>query len=155
MGAGNGSAAQINLRNLGAEKTLVLLDGRRVPPSSFTNFVDIDMIPQQLVERVEIVTGGVSAVYGSDAVAGAVNFILNTKFDGLKAHGQTGISEEGDDFRWNVGGAFGAEFAGGRGHFEGSYEYRYDEGILRRSDRDFFVYAGVVGNGTQARPTNC
>ena len=152
VGGGNGVAAQVNLRNLGAERTLVLLDGRRVPPSSFTNFVDIDMIPSQLIDRVEVVTGGVSAVYGSEAVSGVVNFILNKNFNGLKAHAQMGISQRGDSEQFNAGAAFGTAFADGRGHFELSYEYRDDKGITHRSDRDWFRQSGVVGAGTAAAP---
>ena len=147
VGAGNGSAAQLNLRNIGAERTLVLMDGRRVPPSSNTNFVDIDMVPQQLVQRVETVTGGVSAVYGSDAVSGVVNFIIDKNFNGLKGHAQYGISDYGDGGAFNAGAAFGTSFADGRGHIELSYEYRDDKGVSRRSSRPWFNQPGVSGNG--------
>lgn len=152
VGGGNGNAAQLNLRNIGATRTLVLMDGRRVPPSSFTNIVDADVIPQLLVERVDTVTGGVSAVYGSDAVSGVVNFITNKKFNGVKATASAGISQYGDGGQQNLGIAAGTSFAGGRGHFEASYEYRNDDGILRRSDRAWFtrptVVASVVAAGT-------
>ena len=74
----------LNLRNLGTIRTLVLLDGHRVPGTNYDTTVDTQALPQLLVNRVEVVTGGASAVYGSDAVTGVVNFILDRKFEGLK-----------------------------------------------------------------------
>ncbi|MBB3954361.1 TonB-dependent receptor domain-containing protein [Novosphingobium sediminicola] len=148
VSGGNGSAAQLNLRNLGGVRNLVLLDGRRVPPTSYTNIVDADVIPQLLVKRVDTVTGGVSAVYGSDAVSGVVNFVTDTKFEGLKVQAQYGLSTYSDDPSMNAAIAWGSKFAGGRGHFEISYEYRNDDGIMRRSQRSWYNRAVVVGNGT-------
>jgi len=148
VSGGNGSAAQLNLRNLGGVRNLVLLDGRRVPPASYTNIVDADVIPQLLVKRVDTVTGGVSAVYGSDAVSGVVNFVTDTKFEGLKVQAQMGVSTYGDNPSQQAALAWGTKFAQGRGHFEVSYEYRNDDGILRRSQRSWFNRAVVVGNGT-------
>lgn len=94
----NGQAGinALNLRSLGTNRTLVLLDGQRSVPSSVTGLVDINTFPQELIERVEIVTGGASAAYGSDAVGGVVNFILNTNFKGLKAVVESGITQYGD-----------------------------------------------------------
>jgi outer membrane receptor protein involved in Fe transport len=152
VSGGNGNAAQLNLRNLGAQRTLVLLDGRRVPPTSFTNIVDADVIPQLLVKRVDTVTGGVSAVYGSDAVSGVVNFITDTKFTGLKMQAQAGISKYGDDPSQEAAIAYGKNIADGRGHFEVSYEYRNDSGIDRRSSRDWLKRPVVTGAGTAASP---
>lgn len=148
VSSGNGNAAQLNLRNLGAVRNLVLLDGRRVPPTSYTNIVDADVIPQLLVKRVDTVTGGVSAVYGSDAVSGVINFVTDTKFEGLKVQAQYGLSTYGDDPTMNAAIAWGTKFADGRGHFEISYEYRNDDGIMRRSQRSWFNRPVVVGNGT-------
>jgi iron complex outermembrane receptor protein len=147
VGGGNGVAAQLNLRNIGANRNLVLMDGRRVPPTSISNIVDADVIPQLLVQRVDVVTGGVSAVYGSDAVTGVVNFITDTKFNGVRAQGQLGVSKYGDGEQQEVGFAVGTRFLDERGHFEASYEYRNDEGVSRRSDRSFFTRPVVVGNG--------
>ena len=79
ISSGQAGINALNLRNLGEIRTLVLLDGRRSVGSTITGLVDVNTIPQLLVERVEIVTGGASAAYGSDAVAGVVNFILNKK----------------------------------------------------------------------------
>lgn len=99
---GNEGAATVNLRNLGEERTLVLVDGRRFVPFDSNGIVDLNMIPAALVERVEVVTGGASAVYGSDAVAGVVNFIMKKNFTGIAADAQTGISEKGDGARHDL-----------------------------------------------------
>ncbi len=77
---------------MGASRTLTLLDGRRVVPSTRTGSLDIALIPTRLVERVDVVTGGASAACGSDAVSGVVNFVLDTDFTGLKANLQGGVS---------------------------------------------------------------
>lgn len=152
VGGGNGVASQVNLRNIGSFRNLVLFDGHRVPPTSITGIVDIDMIPQALVQRVDTVTGGVSAVYGSDAVTGVVNFITNRNFDGLETHAQYGIAEEGDGEAYNAGVVFGTSLFDARGHFEASYEYRKDEGILFRSSRDWNNQWIVGGTGAQTNP---
>jgi iron complex outermembrane recepter protein len=146
-GGGNGSAAQMNLRNVGANRTLVLMDGKRVPPTSFTNIVDADVIPQLLIKRVDLVTGGVSAVYGSDAVSGVVNFITDTTFTGLKTQASAGVSSRHDDPTADIGLAWGKTL-GEASHVEISYEYRYDAGIDRRSSRDWYNRTTVGGNGT-------
>jgi outer membrane receptor protein involved in Fe transport len=114
--SGNGQS-NVNLRNLGALRTLVLLDGYRTVGSSASGQnVDISSYPQQLVSRVEVVTGGASAVYGSDAVAGVVNFILDKKFNGVKADVSTGVTSYGDGANYSVKMSGGFGFAGGRGH---------------------------------------
>lgn len=94
--ARDNGASFLNLRGLGKERTLVLLDGRRFVSSSVSGIPDINLIPQDLVQRVEVVTGGASATYGSDAVAGVVNFILDKKFTGVRASAQAGVSDYGD-----------------------------------------------------------
>ena len=102
---GASGTANLNLRGLGANRTLVLIDGRRLPyGSSQTSAPNLDIIPTQLVERVDILTGGASAVYGSDAVAGVANFILVDDFEGLEIHAQTSISNSpnGNDLFDNV-----------------------------------------------------
>jgi iron complex outermembrane recepter protein len=90
-GTRNGGVNTLNLRGLGSDRTLILLNGRRLTPIDPTNVVDTNLIPQGLVERVDVVTGGASAAYGSDAVAGVVNFILNTRLDGQKVSASSGI----------------------------------------------------------------
>ncbi|MBC2665459.1 TonB-dependent receptor [Novosphingobium flavum] len=132
----NPNANVLNLRNFGPTRNLILMDGHRVAPNAPNGTVDIDMIPQLLLQRVDVVTGGVSAVYGADAVTGVVNFITDSKFKGLKVNGQYGISNLNDGRQQTLGAAWGANI-GERGHIELSYEYRNDEGIDKRSSRDW------------------
>ncbi|MBC2665378.1 TonB-dependent receptor [Novosphingobium flavum] len=147
-----GAANQLNLRNLGANRNLLLFDGHRIPPTLSDGTVDSDMVPQMLIERVDMVTGGVSAVYGSDAISGVINFIPDRKFSGLKLQAQAGISRYGDGAQQNGGIAWGTGLFGGRGHFEASYEYRNDEGVLHRNSRPWNPEWSVVGLGTPANP---
>jgi iron complex outermembrane receptor protein len=149
---GNGVANVLNLRNLGAYRTLVLFDGQRIPPTLFNGVVDVDMIPQELIQRVDVVTGGVSAVYGSDAVSGVVNFITDKRFNGVTAHAQYGISQRSDDKAPDFGVAAGTDLFDGRGHIEGSYEYRDETGILYRSDRSWDHLWSIEGAGSAASP---
>lgn len=151
-GGGNGAANQLNLRNVGTNRDLILMDGIRVPPSTSQNVVDADVVPQMLVQRVDVVTGGVSAVYGSDAISGVVNFIMDHKLEGFKFQADTGISKYGDDATYNGGIAWGKSFNDGRGHFEFSYEHRADDGVLSRASRPWFTQASVGGAGTAASP---
>jgi outer membrane receptor protein involved in Fe transport len=109
--------ATVNLRNLGESRTLVLVNGRRlVPTVPGTGVVDLNVIPTQLVARVDVLTGGASSIYGSDAVAGVVNIILDDKFEGTKAEGQSGLTGKGDDVRTQASLTYGIPFARGRGH---------------------------------------
>jgi len=114
----NNGGNVLNLRNFGVSRTLILLDGHRVPFSNQDGTVDVDTLPQMLMTRVDVVTGGASAVYGSDAVAGVVNFILDKKFEGLKYNFNAGISKYGDAASLQAGLAWGTDMFGGRGHFE-------------------------------------
>ncbi|MBO9713315.1 MAG: TonB-dependent receptor [Sphingomonas sp.] len=150
----------LNLRNLGASRTLVLLDGQRSVSSSLTGVVDINTFPQALIERVEVVTGGASAAYGSDALSGVVNFILDKKFTGLKGEVGGGVTTYGDDRSWNVSLAGGFGFAGGRGHVLVSGELAHVDGIYGTGDRKWnktgtFIVdtnpAYVAGNGQPER----
>src|SRR5437764_4713183 len=117
-GSFNNGANTLSLRNFGPQRTLILMNGHRVPPTNQNGTVDVDTLPQMMVSRVEIVTGGASAIYGSDAVAGVVNFILNTKFTGLLVKADAGISKYGDGKEYQLGAAWGTDLFGGRGHFE-------------------------------------
>ena len=146
VSAGNASANQLNLRNVGAIRTLVLLDGLRIPPTLINGIVDVDLIPQMMVQRVETVTGGVSAVYGSDAISGVVNYILDKKFTGLETRINGGVSDYGDADKYNAAIAAGTPLFDGRGHIQASYEYRKEEGILYRSDRPYMNRVGVAGS---------
>lgn len=126
----------LNLRNLGEVRTLVLLDGRRSVGSTITGLVDINTFPQSLVKSVEIVTGGASAAYGSDAVAGVANFILDKTFTGIKIDADNGINSSGDGHNYSVSAAIGMPFAGGRGHALVAGEYAHRDAILT-TDRDW------------------
>jgi iron complex outermembrane receptor protein len=155
-GSQNFSSNTLNLRNFGAQRTLVLLDGHRASPSNSDGTVDIDTLPQMLISRVDIVTGGASAVYGSDAVTGVVNFVLDRKFDGLKIDANVGISTYADAMSYNFGAAGGTDLFGGRGHFEASLEYRHRDPV-NQSARPYgpaSTYAGEAGTGTAADPFN-
>jgi outer membrane receptor protein involved in Fe transport len=135
--ASNPAANTLNLRNMGYTRTLILFDGHRVAPTGTDGTVDVDMIPQMLLQRVDIVTGGASAVYGSDAVTGVVNFIPDTKFIGLKVQGSSGISHYRDDRTQEGGIAAGMNLFSGQGHIEASIETRKSAGVGHRSDRPF------------------
>ncbi|WP_420430039.1 TonB-dependent receptor plug domain-containing protein [Kordiimonas sp.] len=112
---GNGQA-NVNLRNLGTSRTLVLMNGRRFVGSASNGVVDLNNIPPALIKQIEVVTGGASAVYGSDAMAGVVNFILKDDFEGVQVNGQYGLSQEGDAERYNVDFTLGGNLADGRGN---------------------------------------
>jgi len=121
--------SSLNLRNLGATRTLVLLDGQRLPAASLNGLVDANSIPSALVQRVDVVTGGASAAWGSDAVAGVVNFVLDKDFTGIKGEVQGGVTTYGDDKNYRLSLSAGTSFADGRGHLLVSGENWYSEGI--------------------------
>jgi iron complex outermembrane receptor protein len=113
----------INLRSLGVNRTLILLDGHRTPASAVTGDVDINTIPQQLVKRVDVVTGGASADYGSDAVGGVVNFILDKEYTGFKASTDYGETDAGLQPSYKIDATYGGDFDGGNLHVLLSGEY--------------------------------
>ncbi|GAB3276511.1 TonB-dependent receptor plug domain-containing protein [Parahaliea aestuarii] len=117
LATGIAGISAINLRALGAGRTLVLLDGRRSPVSTSSGFIDTNTMPQGLIDRVEVVTGGASAAYGSGAVGGVVNFILDKDYEGVKTTADYGITTRGDNESKRIGFTAGSAFAGGRGHF--------------------------------------
>lgn len=133
---GSLGAASLNLRNLGVNRTLTLVDGRRhVAGLAGTSSVDVNTIPSALVERVEVLTGGASAIYGADAVTGVVNFILKDDFDGFDVRAQYGISDDGDAARRFISGAWGRNFDNERGNITASLSYESVDGI-RQGDRE-------------------
>ncbi|HEX8383388.1 MAG TPA: TonB-dependent receptor [Sphingomonas sp.] len=137
LSSGQAGINALNLRNLGEVRTLVLLDGRRSVPSTVTGLVDVNTIPQLLVRSIEVVTGGASAAYGSDAVAGVVNFVLDKKYRGLKVQVDSGVTDKGDGFNYSFGVAGGLSFgAEGRGHILLSAELAHRDGIFE-VDRDW------------------
>jgi len=132
---GDGTA-RVNLRGLGAGRTLVLVNGRRLAPSGVGSAVDVNNLPQALVERVEIITGGATAVYGSDAIAGVVNFILRDDFEGLTVDGSYGVTEEGDAETRDLNVAFGSRFFDERGNVT-VYAGALEREELFASEREF------------------
>src|SRR5690606_32504415 len=142
----------LNLRGLGVNRTLTLLNGRRVPSTSAFGGVDINLFPETMIASVETTTGGASAAYGTDAVAGVVNFTLNTDFTGLEVGAQGGITDRGDGENYEISAASGMPFAGGRGHLLVSGEYYDQKGIHSYEGRDWYQAWGTLGSGTQADP---
>ncbi len=153
-GSGNGSANTLNLRNLGQSRTLVLQDGRRIAPSQQNGAVNVDALPQMLMSRVDVVTGGASAVYGSDAVAGVVNFILDKNFTGFKYDINAGISKYGDGAEERIGFAWGTPLFGGRGHYEMSMRF-FQQDMIPIGARPYGYQNNAwvqPGSGTVAQP---
>lgn len=142
----NGSAGinALNMRNLGEGRVLVLVDGRRSVGSTIYGWVDINTIPQALVERVEVVTGGASSAYGSDAVSGVVNFVLNKKYEGLKIEADTGITTYGDGGNYSGSITGGKSFAGGRGHILLSANIAHQDGIYEVGNEREWNHTGYV-----------
>src|SRR5260221_1926672 len=110
--------SSLGLRALSPLRTLTLLDSQRVVGGNFNGAVDVSLMPQMLIQRVDVVTGGASASWGSDAIAGVVNFVTDKKFEGFKFNAQTGLSTYGDLGTVTMQAAVGTSFAAGRGHFE-------------------------------------
>jgi outer membrane receptor protein involved in Fe transport len=131
------------MRGLGTIRTLTLVDGQRIVPSNVTGVTDISELPQLLIQRVDVVTGGASASWGSDAVAGVVNFIIDKKFTGFKANLQSGISTYGDNWQALYQMAAGTTFGGDRGHIEVSAEYGHEDGV----DPNNTIYGEGKGPG--------
>jgi len=130
ISAGTAGTSSVNLRNLGLTRTLVLVNGQRSVPSTVNGLVDVNTIPSQLIQRTEVVTGGASAAYGSDAVAGVVNFILDTKYTGIGGEVSGGITDYGDNANFKVALTAGTPFANDRGHFILSGQISHQRGIL-------------------------
>jgi len=128
-GTGNSSANFLNLRALGVTRTLTLLDGRRFTPSGPTGQIDANLIPQGLVDRVDVVNGGASAAYGSDAVGGVVNFVLNKEFTGFKSDVVVGQSQKADNKEYKGSVTFGTDYLNGRGHLVFNGEYANSKGV--------------------------
>ena len=146
--------ATVDLRDLGSDRTLVLVNGRRVvaglPGSAI---VDLNVIPTQFIQNVDILTGGASSLYGSDAIAGVVNFVYKSDFEGLEANGQYGITEEGDDERYQANVTVGTNFADGRGNIMVHFGYSSEGGVLSRERSntavDDFDGFALTGDPTQ------
>jgi outer membrane receptor protein involved in Fe transport len=157
----NIGASTADLRGLGANRTLVLINGRRVVAStvqggSFASAgaVDLSLIPTSLVQRAEVVTGGGSAAYGSDAVAGVVNLILDTRLEGIKGSAQYGINDAGDNKQYMLSLAGGTSFADGRGHIIAGIEYSDDKGARDCYSRDWCALSYNTVSNPYINPTN-
>ncbi len=136
-------ANALNLRGLGTDRTLTLVNGRRhVAGFAGDQAVDIGSIPQALVERVEVLTGGASAIYGADAVTGVVNFILKDDYEGLDLDIRGGVSDQGDAENFSVRGLYGKNFDNDRGNFTIAVDY-IDDSELLHGDREFSRDNGI------------
>ena len=156
---GNGTA-RVNLRGFGSNRTLVLLNGRRLAPSGVGTSIDVNNLPQVLMERVEVITGGASTVYGSDAVAGVVNFITQQNFDGFGLDASVYATAESDSEIFDLNAAYGHNFANGQGNITlfGGF---YDRNPSFAGDREFtatpyidrwFADGSVIEGGSTAVP---
>lgn len=143
----------MDLRGLGPIRTLILEDGHRMPATWFDGTFDINTLPQMLVSRVDIVAGGASAVYGSDAMSGVVNFVLDHHLNGIKAVLQGGLSGYGDAPSYRAGLAAGQDLWGGRGHIEFSAELFDRDKARNQQSRPYGDRSvQIVGSGTTADP---
>ncbi len=156
LGIGIAGLNLLDLRGLGTQRTLVLVNGRRHVPADILNnavSVDTNSIPNDLIERVDIVTGGNSAVYGSDAIAGVVNFVLRKNYDGLQVRGQAGITEEGFGGNQYLSAMFGKNFADGRANVTLHGEYARTDRVFAsdvpafRSNDNYLVVDADGGTG--------
>ncbi len=129
VSSGQSGTNTLDLRSMGANRTLVLLDGARIAPTALTGVVDINQLPDGLIKRIDVVTGGASAAYGSDAMTGVVNFVLDKDFTGFKTDVMAGITDRGENEKYNVTLSAGVPFAAARGHFLFSAGYSDAAGI--------------------------
>lgn len=149
--SGQQGLSSFSLRGLGTIRTLTLLDGQRVVGAYYTGVTDVSLFPQLLVKRVDVVNGGASASYGSDAVGGVVNFITDTRFTGFKGNIQAGITTYGDNEQGLIQLAGGRSFLNDRLHVVASGEYANEEGVGPgdfgldlAGDRDWFIQTSMI-----------
>lgn len=148
-GQGGGGRSTLNLRGLGSNRNLVLLDGRRLPLSDINGNVDINILPESIIGSVDVITGGASAIYGSDAMSGVVNFKTGKYFDGVRIDIQNGDSFRGDYGKFNASLAFSGKFAEDRGRFMTAFSYG-ERDPLSGANRAFFndrVPSSFIGTG--------
>ena len=150
---GNGGASYVNLRGIGSNRNVVLLDGDRIVPAGFGGQVDLNNVPLALVERVDVLTGGASTTYGADAVGGVVNFILKNDFSGLEVQASQQLTERGDGNVFRVDATIGANFDDGRGNAVFGIGYQQSDPVYQGA-RDVSLttldtYSGTaLGSGT-------
>jgi len=148
---GTPGSGNLNLRGIGTRRTLVLLDGRRVVSSTRFGGTDISVFPEAMIRAVETVTGGASAAYGTDAVTGVSNFILDTDFTGIRAHAQSGTTSRSDNNNWEVSFAGGVEI-GDRQHLLFSTDHYEQDGVFTYEGRDWYQGWGVINNPDASGP---
>jgi len=154
---GNGGASLVDLRGLGANRNIVLLDGKRIVPARLQGEVDLNNIPVALVDRIDVLTGGASTTYGADAITGVVNFITKRDFAGVELQASEQITEQGDGnvFRTDV--TIGANFDDGRGNAVLSIGYQEADAVFQ-GDRDFSntnydSFSGAIGGSGTTVPS--
>ena len=136
-GQGTGGRASINLHGLGTNRNLVLLDGRRLPSSDINGNVDINILPDAIISGIDTITGGASAIYGSDAMSGVVNFKTIRSFEGIKVDLMNSISERGDAYKFNGSLALGTQFAENRGNLIATFSYAKQDPVNGDARRFF------------------
>lgn len=129
--------ATVALRGIGSNRTLVLINGRRGTPSNALGVVDINTIPSAAIEYAEVISGGASSIYGADAMAGVLNFIMRENFEGVEIDAQMGITQEGDNFEYQVSGIIGSNIADDRGNVSVAFQYTDRDDAFQR-DRDWY-----------------
>ena len=129
--------ASVNLRGIGTNRTLVLIDGKRAEPADATLVIDVNSIPSAAIANVEVITGGASAVYGADAIGGVVNFILKDNFEGLVFDAQSSMTERGDGEETRINALFGGKFADSKGNVMFGADWTKRSEVLQ-ADRQFY-----------------
>ncbi len=147
----NGTAgiATINLRALGTQRTLTMMDGKRLTPFDVDGRIDTQQIPANLIKRIDIVTGGASATYGSDAMAGAVNFIMKDDFEGVTLDTQFGADQDGKARKYSISALLGSNFADDRGNAVMSLNYSKRDPLLL-GERELGLFGISTRNGPAA-----
>lgn len=149
---GTAGATSIDLRGLGDQRTLVMVDGKRMVPFDVDGEVDVSAIPVGMLERIDVITGGASAVYGSDAMAGAVNFILRDDFEGVEVNSKYRFSEQGEGELWgdsevySLSALIGSNLDNGRGNVALAMDFTDRKGVLL-GDRDYSEFGVSTANG--------
>lgn len=144
---GTAGAALINLRGLGASRNLILIDGKRLTPYDINGLVDTSQIPTALLDRVDLVNGGASAVYGSDAITGAVNFIMKRNFEGVDVRYSNSLTEQQDGDKSSLAIAMGSNVANGKGNVSAALNYSHRDGI-QLGQRDLGQLGIVTADGS-------
>ena len=134
-------AANVNLRGLGSNRSLVLIDGHRSMPSNASMTVDMNTIPTIAIGNIEVITGGASAVYGADALAGVTNIKFRDNFEGITLRIRGGVNEVGDGGEYQVSGLMGSRMADGKGHAMIGIEYSKREVALWKNRAIGFITA--------------